>query len=179
MLRIQRMALQSVFKGTGAERLPPGRDGKMNSVLQQTPYQCDRCGTTNIVAAPLVYQQGTHSFSTRFSSGTTQSASAQTAAPPNRRGYGRPVALWSIPICFTLFWGLAGLGRILDHPQSAASLSDSVAVLLLLGMVCLGGMILNFRRVSRYNREVYPRLRWNWEHTYICRRCGRFLFIPS
>jgi hypothetical protein len=146
-------------------------------VEQQTPYQCDRCGATNVVAAPVVYQQGTHAFSTRFSSGTTQSFSAQAAAPPNPRGYRRAVLLWGIPVCFAFFWGIAGLGRILDHPQSAANLSNSVAVFLILGFVFLGAMALNLRRIARYNRNIHPRLRWNWEHTYICRRCGNAQLI--
>lgn len=148
-------------------------------VEQQTPYQCDRCGATNVVAAPLVYQQGTHTYSTRFSAGTTQSFSAQAAAPPDPRGYGRSLVLWGIPICFTFFWGIAGLSRILDHPQSATSLSGSVAIFLLLGLGFLGGMVLSFRRIARYNQNVYPRLRWNWEHTYICRRCGNSQLILS
>ena len=59
------------------------------------------------------------------------------------------------------------------------TLGDTVALFLLLGLISLGGMFLSFRRIARYNREVYPRLHWNWEHTYICRRCGRFRFIPS
>ncbi len=151
---------------------------KMASVSQPNPYQCDQCGTTNIVAAPVLYQQGTHTYSTRFHSGTTQSFSAQAAAPPDPRGYGRPLLFWGVPICFMFFWGFAGLGRILDHPQSAAALGNAVGILLFLGVVLLGGMLLSFRRVARYNREVYPRLYWNWEHTYICRRCGRFRLIP-
>jgi len=148
-------------------------------VEQQTPYQCDRCGAANVVAAPLVYQQGTHTYSTRFSSGTTQSFSAQAAAPPDPRGYGRSLVLWGIPICFTFFWGIAGLSRILDHPQSATNLSGSVAIFLLLGLGFLGGMVLSFRRIAHYNRVVYPRLRWDWEHTYICRRCGNSQLILS
>ena len=148
-------------------------------VEQQTPYQCYRCGATNVVAAPLVYQQGTHAYSSRFRSVTTQSFSAQSAAPPDPRGYGRPILLWGIPICFTLFWGFVGLVGILDHSKSATSLGNTVTILLLLGSGCIGGMLLSFRRIARHNREVYPRLRWNWEHTYICRRCGRFRLILS
>ena len=155
------------------------RDNRMASVSQLNTYQCDQCGTANIVAAPVLYQQGTHTYSTRFYSGTTQSHSAQAAAPPDPRGYGRPLLFWGIPICFTFFWGFAGLGRILGHPQSATSLADTVVVFLLLGVVSLAGMLFNFRRIARYNREVYPQLRWNWEHTYICRRCGKFRLIPS
>ena len=111
---------------------------------------------------------GDHSVLFRPSSGPAGSSRVRAA-----------LLLWGIPICFVFFWGFAGLGRILDHPKSAASLSNSVAILLFLGVVFLAGMILSFRRVARYNREVYPRLRWNWEHTYICRRCGNFQLIPS
>jgi len=159
--------------------LSPVRDDEMGTVLQQTPFQCDQCGATNVVAAPIVYQQGTHTYSNRFRSGTSQSFAAKQASPPDPRGYGRPLALWGIPICFTFFWGSVGLIGILDHAKSAAALGSTVAVLLALGVLCVGGMLLNFRRIARYNKDVYPRLRWNWEHTYICRRCGNFQMILS
>ncbi len=151
----------------------------MASTSRLNPYQCDQCGTTNIVAAPLLYEQGTRSYSGPFHSGTSQSYSAQAVAPPDPRGYGRSLLLWGIPICFTFFLGLVGLGGILEHPRSIATSGNIVAILLLLGVACIGGMLLRFRSIVRYNREVYPRLYWNWEHTYICRRCGRSLFIPS
>lgn len=151
----------------------------MVSVSQLNPYQCDQCGTANIVAAPVLYEQGTRAYSGPFHSGTSQSYSALAAAPPDPRGYGRPLLLWGIPICFTFFWGFAGLGRILGHPGSAARLGDTVVVFLLLGVASIAGMLLNFRKIALYNREVYPRLRWNWEHTYICRRCGKPRLIPS
>jgi hypothetical protein len=151
----------------------------MASVTQLNTYQCDQCGTENIVAAPIVYRQGTHTYTTRLHSGTRQSFTAHAAAPPDRRGYGRPFLLWGIPICFTFFWGLAGLSRILEHPKSAATLGGTVAVFFLIGLACLVGMILSSGRIARYNREIYPRLLWDWEHTYICRRCGRSRLIPS
>ena len=149
----------------------------MASVSQLNPYHCDQCGAANVVAAPVLYQHGTHSYSTRFSSGTTQSFSAKAAAPPDSRGYGRPLLLWGIPICFTFFWGFAGLGRILAHPTSLATLSETVAIFLILGFIFLGGMLLNFRRIARYNRETYPHIHRTCEHTYVCRRCGRFRLI--
>lgn len=151
----------------------------MASVSQQTPYQCDQCGTANIVAAPLLYEQGTRTYSGPFHSGTSQSFSAQSAAPPAPRGYGRPLLLWGIPICFTFFWGSVGIMSIFKHPSSIATSGKIVGVLLFLGVACVGGMLLSFRRIARYNREVYSRLYWNWEHTYVCRRCGKSRLIPS
>ena len=98
------------------------RDNGMASVSQLNPYQCDQCGTANIVAAPVLYQQGTRTYSGTFNSGTSQSFSAQAAAPPDPRGYGRPLLLWGIPICFTFFWGFVGLVGILEHSKSATSI---------------------------------------------------------
>jgi len=163
----------------GVARCRQVRENAMASVLQPNPYQCDQCGTTNIVAAPVLYQQGTRTFSGIFNAGTSQSYSAQAVAPPNPRGYIRPLLLWGIPICFTFFWAFVGLFGILNRSKSAISLGNTVTILLLLGVACVGGMLLSFRRIARYNREVYPRLHWNWEHTYICRRCGKFRLIPS
>ena len=76
-----------------------------------------------------------------------------------------------------------GLRRSLWHSQSSLNLryhwETRSLFLLLLGVAFFGGMLLSFRRIAHYNREVYPRLHWNWEHTYICRRCGKFRLIPS
>jgi hypothetical protein len=151
----------------------------MASVSQLNPYQCDQCGTTNIVAAPSLYQEGTRAYSGTFSSGTSQSYSAQAAAPPSPRGYLRPLLLWGFGIFFSCFWGWAGLSAIIRHPNSREIMERPIAFLVFLGIACLAGMIFSFRRIAHYNREVYPRLHWNWEHTYICKRCGKLRLIPS
>ena len=155
-------------------------DNGMASVSQLNPYQCDQCGTANIVAAPVLYQQGTHTYSTRFHSGTTQSFSAQ--AGRHLASSGLCPALSSLGNT-NMLYPLFGASSVL----SAFSITPSR---LQFGRHChysfasrfcvhLGGMLLSFRRIARYNREAYPRLRWNWEHTYICRRCGRSPLIPS
>jgi hypothetical protein len=56
---------------------------------------------------------------------------------------------------------------------------ELAVVFLLLEVFALAGLVFNLRKIARYNRDIYPRLRWNWEHTYICRRCGKFSLIPS
>lgn len=151
----------------------------MEAVRQNNSYQCDRCGSTNVVAAPVIYEQGTRRYSGTFNSGISKSQAAIGAAPPDTRSYRRPLLMWGAGLCFTLFWGFAGLARLLEHSQSGSALQRVVTVLFLAGVLCLGGMLLSFRRVARYNREVYPQLHWQWEHTFICRRCGRSLLIPS
>ena len=151
----------------------------MATLLQQNPYQCDQCGAPNIVAVPLIYEQGTRTYSGAFHRGSSQSYSAQAAAPPRPRGYMRPLLVWGFAICFAFFWAFAGFSALLKHPTSSAVLEFPIALLLLLGLVFLAGMVLNLRRVTRYNRETYPRLHWNWEHTYMCRRCGSARLMSS
>jgi hypothetical protein len=151
----------------------------MASVSQLNPYHCDQCGNANIVAAPVVYHEGTRTYSGTFYSGTTQSYSAQAVAPPKPRGYIRPFIVWGPVIVILFVWTLLGASSILEHPTSSALHPTTVAVFLLLGLASVAGLYFSLRRIASYNREVFPRLHWNWEHTYICRRCGRFRLIPS
>jgi hypothetical protein len=151
----------------------------MASVSQLNPYQCDQCGTANIVAAPVLYQQGTHTYSTRFYSGTTQSHSAQAATPPHPKGYLRPLLIWGPAITIFFVWTVVGASSIYDHPMTSALRPSAVTLFLFLGAASLVRLVFSLRGIARYNREVYPQLRWNWEHTYICRRCGKFRLIPS
>ena len=151
----------------------------MATVSQLNPYHCDQCGTANIVAAPVLYQQGTHTYSTRFHSGTTQSFSAQAATPPRPRGYLRPFLVWGPAITIFFEWTVVGVSSIYEHPMTSALRPSAVTVFLFLGAASLVGMVFSFRRIARYNREVYPRLHWNWEHTYVCRRCGNSQLISG
>ena len=160
--------------------MSPGQGQKtMGTVLAETPYECDRCGATNIVAAPVVYCQGTHSYSSRLGSGISQSFYARAVAPPRPRQYVRPLFPWGLGILFSGFWGSAGVSAFVRYPSSGGNEVGPVAFLVLLGLSCCLGLLVTIRRIARYNREVYPRLLWNWEHTYICRRCGKSQLIPS
>ena len=119
------------------------RDNGMASVSQLNPYQCDQCGTANIVAAPVLYQQGTHTYSTRFHSGTTQSFSAQAVTPPRPRGYLRP--FFAMGPCESLIffvWTVVGFGSIYEHSVTSALRPSAVTVFLILGAACLVGMAL-------------------------------------
>ena len=151
----------------------------VEAVAQNNSYRCDRCGTTNVVAAPVLFQQGTRSYSGTFSSGTTQTFAAQAVAPPRPRGYLRPVVIWGPAITIFFAWSVAGISSIHEHPLTSALHPSAVVVFLLLGAASVIGMLLGLRKRIRYNKDVYPQLRWNWEHTYICRRCGSSLLIQS
>lgn len=151
----------------------------MASEAQLNPYRCDQCGTANLVAAPVLYQEGTRTYSGTFYSGVTQSHAALAVAPPARRRYLRPFVLWGFGVVFACIWGWAGLIAVERHPNSISTLEGPIAFLAILAMGCVLGMAFSFRKIACYNREVYPQLLRNWEHTFICRRCGRALVIPS
>ena len=140
----------------------------MASVSQLNPYQCDQCGTTNIVAAPVLYQQGhAHIFChVPFRDESILFCSSRSTARSSR--------IWTTSSALgntNMLYFLLGLRRSCRHSRSSQVPDDARGHgrhFLTSGLVCLGGMFLNFRRIARYNREVYPRLHWNWEHTYIC-----------
>lgn len=151
----------------------------MATVQQLTPYHCDQCGTPEIVAVPLIYQQGTHTYSNRFGWGSSQSHSAQAVAPPRPRSYFRPFLLWGVPTFLFLLWSYAGGSAILEHHKVRGTAQGEVAVFLLLGLACLGGLFLGVIRIFVYNRKAYPKAHWEWEHTYMCRRCGSLSLITQ
>ena len=149
----------------------------MATSAAQQAYQCAECGNPDILAVPLLYQQGTRTFSGIFNRGVSQSVAAQQMAPPARRRYIRPLLLWGFAIYFFVFWGGAGLSSLTRPVKDTASSSIAVGVLLFLGLVCLIGLVLNLRRIAAYNRDVLPGLRWRWEHSFVCRRCGKLSLI--
>jgi hypothetical protein len=151
----------------------------MASVSQFNPYQCDQCGTANIVAVPVLYEQGTRAYSGRFHSGTIQSYSAQAVTPPLPRGYLRPLLVWGPVIVLLSLWTFVGFRSILELPKITMFRLDLAFAFLLLTCVSLAALVVNLRKVAVYNQEVLPRLLWNWEHTYVCRRCGKLRLIPS
>jgi hypothetical protein len=155
------------------------KGNEMATAPQLNPYRCEQCGTPDIVAVHLLYEQGTRTYSGMFHSGISQSYSAGSAAPPRPRGYARPLLLWGIPTFLLSLWSYAGLSSLLERPTVTATAVVQVVVFLILGLACLGSLVLKLRNISRYNREVYPRLHWDWSHTYMCRRCGNRSLISA
>lgn len=151
----------------------------MAATGQQIAYRCDQCGSPELVALSLLYEQGTRSFSGRFTSGVSQSFTAKAASPPRPRGYFRACLGWGFPIVFCCFWGLLGLSAILQHSKAPPSLEITVTVLLLFGCMFILRLLFSFGKIARYNREVYPGLYSDWAHTFMCRRCGKYSLIRS
>ena len=151
----------------------------MATLPLQNSYRCDQCGTPEIVAVPVLYQQGTRSFSGLFNHGTSQSYSAQAAAPPRARGYVRPFLLWGFFVVLFSISSFFDLSALLARPTIPTTEIEIAGIFLSLWLASVGGLAWSLRRIYRYNHDIYPQLHWNWTHTYMCRRCGRFNLIPS
>ena len=88
----------------------------MGTALQQTDYQCDQCGATNIVAAPVVFPKEPTVFrADSVSSGTTQSFAARGCTATSR-GYVRPFLCWG---------SLHLLSSFLDHCWALVQFSST------------------------------------------------------
>jgi hypothetical protein len=90
----------------------------MDVAKQQLSYQCDQCGSPNIVALSVLYEQGSRTYSSPTYWGSSQSYSAQGAAPPRRKGYGAPFLLWGFLLYFVLFWSWAFYGALAKYPDT-------------------------------------------------------------
>ena len=146
----------------------------MAATEQEMAYRCDQCGSSEIVALSLLYEQGTRSFSGRFTSGVSQSYSARAAAPPTPKRYFRPFILWGPVIIILSFWIYAGIQSILLHPKTTALKGETIVMLSFLCLIAFAGLLFSLGKIVRYNREVYPHLHSDWAHTFMCRRCGKY-----
>ena len=150
----------------------------MAASAQQHTYQCAQCGTSEIVALPVVYQQGTRSFSGLLNHGVSQSLSAQAVAPPEPRGYLRRLLPWGfgvILLTVTTFFEMSAYLHRSEHPASETLIA---LIFLLVWAGAVLGMLRSLSSIARYNREVYPKLHSDWAHTYMCRRCCNLSLIP-
>ena len=85
----------------------------MAATGQAKAYRCEQCGSSEIVALSQLYEQGTRSFSGRFTSGVSQSFTAKVASPPSPRNYVRALFGWGFAMFFCVFGGIAGFRGIL------------------------------------------------------------------
>ena len=149
----------------------------MAATGEQIAYRCDQCGSPELVALSLLYEQGTRSFSGRFNSGVSQSFTAKAAAPPTPKRYFRPFVLWGPVVVFFAIWTYVGFSALFMHPKSMA-LKEFLAVAFpILFLTAFAKLLLSLGRIARYNREVYPGLHSDWTHTFMCRRCGKYSLI--
>ena len=149
----------------------------MAATGQEMAYRCEQCGSSEIVALSQLYEQGTRSFSGRFTSGVSQSYSARAAAPPQPKRYFRSFILWVPVTVFLAMWTYVGFSALFMHPKALALKEFLAIIFAILFLAALAKLVLSLGRIARYNREVYPHLRSDWAQTFMCRRCGKCSLI--
>ena len=102
----------------------------MGTVLQQTDYQCEQCGATNIVAAPVVYSQGTHSlFGPVSRRNNAVIFSTQLAAPPRPEVICVHFSVGDSQAFILFLWPLLASEQF-SHTRSHAALRPQTVALL-------------------------------------------------
>ena len=138
-------------------------------VQEEQRFECPSCHSDNVQRFAIAFQNGIADVNTTTAGigvaghfgvgaaktkGTQQSALSMSVAPPAKKGYLGKVIL----VLFLAFivGGMVGgtLGLIVNF---------------LLGV---GGLYLIYRQVYCWNRDVHPQLMDEWQHSFICLRCG-------
>jgi DNA-directed RNA polymerase subunit RPC12/RpoP len=154
------------------EKTLDGRKG-IAATRQSTPYCCAQCGSDNLEALSLIYQNGVSHFRLYYyGSGERRSIAAQQAAPPSRKSLFEP--------CVFYGFGMV-LGYVLQEMDPLRGQVHTVDFILPVALALRVGMaaLLIWRLVQtvRYNRTIFPLLLQNWWDSYKCRRCGNITVI--
>jgi hypothetical protein len=149
----------------------------MATLTVQQVFQCDQCGNPDIVAVPLLYQEGTRTFSGIFSRGVSQSVAAQALAPPRRRSYARRLLPWMFAVVLTTIATSFDLNAFVRRPAFSISEAGISLIFFSFSLASVWGLTRGLLSTLRYNREVYSKLEWDWAHSFMCRRCGKLQLI--
>jgi len=76
------------------------------------------------------------------------------------------------PLAFFTLWTLIGFDSILKFQKISLLKAELPFVFLALCVSSLIGLLLNLWKVARYNRHIFPRLHWNWEHRIFASAAG-------
>ena len=138
-------------------------------VQEEQRFECPSCHSDNVQRFAIAFQNGIADVNTTTAGigvaghfgvgaaktkGTQQSALSMSVAPPAKKGY-----LWKVILVLFLAFIVGGMvGGTLG-----------LIVNFLLGV---GGLYLIYRQVYCWNRDVHPQLMDEWQHSFICLRCG-------
>jgi len=151
---------------------------------EDVEFECQKCGSTDLKKVSLVYQDGlskTKSRSRHFGFllgtagpaivtgrsiryGTQQSVLSRSLNPPAKWSYARLVARFFVISCFALFAYIVFVSAS-NPPVSTLPVKLYVFLAPVAFLVCLAVLV-------RHNRFVYPRQYAQWDHSFLCQRCG-------
>ena len=138
-------------------------------VQEEQRFECPSCHSDNVQRFAIAFQNGIADVNTTTAGigvaghfgvgaaktkGTQQSALSMSVAPPAKKGY-----LWKVILLLVI----SSIGGAIF----GGTLGETVNVLLLVG----GGYLI-YRQVYCWNRDIHPQLMDEWQHSFICLRCG-------
>lgn len=131
---------------------------------------CPKCGSEHTQRLEIIYENGTHAIDTKSGTigagfgggfgaggaktqtkGTSQSTLAKKAAPPEKKSH--------------LFWLLCGF-------FSFAVFAQNQIASYLIGLLLLVLAFFLAKTTIEYNSKEYPKLRKDWENSWMCQKCG-------
>ena len=146
--------------------------------------RCPKCSSTDLKKVSLAYQEGLFRVDTRTrmlgflfasggpdvmvgratTSGVQQSALSKSLAPPTKWSYLKLI-LWCAVISFVAL--IAYVRVVMTSPPPVSSLPVKIYAL-----VAPLVFLFLFVSVWRHNHSTFRRLYDNWDHHFICQRCG-------
>ena len=150
--------------------------------MSENAYVCPYCHSENIQSYNIAYAGGFSNVNGVTTGvgigaggrvgvgigntvGTQQTVLSMMAKPPMKKSIATYILKWWIAIQFglvLLLW-ISGLSK---HEASLIIYFGAYALLI-------------YKTYQRYvwNRDTYPVLRRDWEHTYVCLRCGNSFLL--
>ncbi len=147
-------------------------------------FACPSCKSANIQRLAVVYESGLSNINTKSratgigigidglgvgaggskTTGTSQTAASQRAAPPAKKRYLKPLLL--------IFGGFVILSLFMGGKNAIITGTVNIGYLL----ASVGWIVHAFQ----YNANVWPPLKATWDNSFLCNRCNEmFAFNPS
>ena len=151
--------------------------------------ECSVCHSTNLVKLSLAFEQGLSDYQGQSrsrglfagtgglglwggrttSAGTSQTRLSARLSPPTKWSYWTMLKVWFAGLIVVWFVAIAltpaNAYKAKEFTRELTWAIDAyVAALVFLGWL-----------VWRYNRRIFPAKRRNWDHSFLCRRCGNTL----
>ena len=148
--------------------------------------ECPVCHSTNLVKVSLAYEQGLSGYQGQsrsrglvlgtgglgfwggrtMSTGTSQARLSARLSPPSRWSYWTTLKVWLAGLLVLCFVG----GTL--TPENAYKAREFIHELTWALDAYSGALVFAGWLVWRYNRRIFPVKRRNWDHSFLCRRCG-------
>lgn len=145
-------------------------------------FFCPNCNSDNIQSFKIAYHSGvsTSSHSTvgvgysngGFGVGTAETTGvsvsnlSQSVAPPEKKGYLKNFFIGYLIVCVITYF----IKLICE-----SAVGRTFIVIDYFAIACL--LYWFYKEIYCWNRDIYPKLLYQWNHSYICLRCGHRFII--